>query len=68
MVFVCNMGDLFHKNVPFEFIDRVGEQMSRCNQHTFQVLTKRPERMLEYFKSYPELRIFASELKTLDSG
>lgn len=50
-VFVNSMSDLFHEKVPFEFIDKVFVIMSQCPQHTFQVLTKRPERMLEYFES-----------------
>jgi protein gp37 len=48
-VFVNSMSDLFHRDVPFEFIDRVFAVMALCPQHTFQVLTKRPERMAEYF-------------------
>lgn len=48
MVFVNSMSDLFHRDVPFEFIDRVFAVMALCPQHTFQVLTKRPERMAEY--------------------
>ena len=48
MVFVNSMSDLFHEDVPFEFIDRVFAVMALCPQHTFQVLTKRPERMAEY--------------------
>jgi len=47
-IFVCSMGDLFHEKVPFDWIDRVFAIMSLCPQHTFQVLTKRPERMAEY--------------------
>lgn len=47
-VFVCSMSDLFHPDVPFEFIDKVFAVMALCPQHTFQVLTKRPERMAEY--------------------
>lgn len=47
-VFVCSMSDLFHERVPFEFIDRVFAVMALCPQHTFQVLTKRPERAAEY--------------------
>lgn len=47
-IFVCPRGDLFHESVPFEFIDRVFAAMALNPQHTFQVLTKRPERMLEY--------------------
>jgi protein gp37 len=48
--FVCNMSDLFHKDVPFEFIEGVFHQMHRRPQHTFLVLTKRPKRMLRYYK------------------
>ena len=51
MYFVCSMGDLFHESVPFEWIDKVYEIISRCPQHTFQILTKRPEIMKEYYKS-----------------
>lgn len=47
-IFVCSMGDLFHKNVPDEWIDKVFAIMALCPQHTFMVLTKRPERMREY--------------------
>ncbi|WP_100904485.1 DUF5131 family protein [Nostoc flagelliforme] len=48
-IFVCSMADLFHENVPFEWIDQVMAVIALCPQHTFQVLTKRPERALEYF-------------------
>jgi protein gp37 len=51
MVFVCSMSDLFHPDVPLEFIDRAFAVMALCPQHTFQILTKRPERMAEYFGS-----------------
>jgi protein gp37 len=44
-IFVCSMGDLFHEDVPAEFIWRVFRAMASAPQHTFQVLTKRPERM-----------------------
>jgi protein gp37 len=47
-IFVNSMSDLFHREVPFEFVDRVFAVMALCPQHTFQVLTKRPERMAEY--------------------
>lgn len=39
------MSDLFHEAVPIEFIKQVFDVMARCPQHTFQILTKRPERM-----------------------
>jgi protein gp37 len=51
MIFVCSMGDLFHKSVPFEWIDRVMAIVALCPQHTFMFLTKRPERMAEYFNT-----------------
>jgi protein gp37 len=47
-VFVNSMSDLFHEDVPDEFIDRVFAVMALCPQHTFIVLTKRPERMLAW--------------------
>jgi protein gp37 len=44
-VFVNSMSDLFHELVPWEYIDRVFDVMEQAERHTFQVLTKRPERM-----------------------
>jgi protein gp37 len=49
-IFVCSMSDLFHAAVPFEYVAAVYGVMAACPQHTFQVLTKRPSRMLEFFK------------------
>ena len=46
--FVNSMSDLFHEEVPFEYIDKVFDVMRQAHQHTFQVLTKRAERMAEY--------------------
>lgn len=48
-IFVGNMGDLFHDAVvSFAFLDRIFATMARCPQHTFMLLTKRPELMHEY--------------------
>ncbi len=47
-VFVNSMSDLFHENVPDKFIDLVFAVMTMAQRHTFQVLTKRPQRMQEY--------------------
>lgn len=47
-VFVNSMSDLFHKDVPDQFIDSVFRTMIDCPRHTFQILTKRPERMQKY--------------------
>jgi protein gp37 len=49
-IFVCSMTDLFANFVPDAWIDKVFAIMALCPQHTFQVLTKRPERMRDYFR------------------
>lgn len=49
-VFVNSMSDLFHDDVPNDFIAAVFGVMAACPQHTFQVLTKRPERMRAWFE------------------
>jgi protein gp37 len=49
-IFVNSMSDLFHEAVPNEFIDIVFAVMATAKKHIFQVLTKRPERMVEYFR------------------
>lgn len=48
-IFVNSMSDLFHEGLSFDDILRVFQVMARARHHTFQVLTKRPERMLEFF-------------------
>jgi protein gp37 len=53
MVFVNSMSDLFHELVPDEYIGRVYQIMDHSPQHTFQVLTKRPERMRIYTRGVP---------------
>lgn len=50
-IFVCSMSDLFHGKVPFEFIDKVFAMMALCPQHTFQLLTKRPDKMAGYYQT-----------------
>lgn len=47
-IFVCSMTDLFAEWVPDEWIDQIFAIMACCPQHTFQVLTKRAERMRDY--------------------
>ena len=49
-VFVNSMSDLFHEEVPFEFVREVFLSMLDYDQHIYQVLTKRPERMLKYLE------------------
>jgi protein gp37 len=54
-IFVCSMGDLFHEKVPYSFQVKVFQTMEIAEQHIFQVLTKRPEQMLEFTeKAYKE--------------
>lgn len=50
MVFVNSMSDLFHKNVPLQFIQKVFAVMNDNPQHVFQVLTKRAD-LLQYYDS-----------------
>ncbi|GMA52034.1 hypothetical protein GCM10025857_33910 [Alicyclobacillus contaminans] len=51
-VFVNSMSDLFHEQVPDEFIIQVWETMAGAPHHVFQILTKRPERMMNWVKKY----------------
>jgi protein gp37 len=50
--FVNSMSDLFHENASESFIDEVFEIIKRTPQHTFQILTKRAERMSSYFRRF----------------
>lgn len=50
MIFVNSMSDLFHKDVPTAFVDRIFDTMERANWHTFQVLTKRSSLMRDYLE------------------
>ena len=47
-IFVVSMGDLFHEDVKYKWIDAIWSRIAKCPQHTFMVLTKRPERMAEF--------------------
>jgi protein gp37 len=46
-IFVNSMSDLFHEKIPFSFVERVFKIIKISNQHIFQILTKRSERLLE---------------------
>lgn len=52
-IFVNSMSDLFHQDIPEEFIARVFETMVACPQHTFQILTKRSQRVREIAARLP---------------
>lgn len=49
--FVNSMSDLFHEDVPFDYIDSVFEVITRAHWHTFQILTKRADKLAQYFET-----------------
>ena len=53
MFFVCSMADLFHKDVPFEFVDRVMHTIANTPRHTYQILSKRSDRLSAYCNWMP---------------
>jgi protein gp37 len=55
-IFVNSMSDLFHADVPANFVAEIWEVMRRTPQHTYQILTKRPERMAEITQSLSVLK------------
>ncbi|GAK60812.1 Gp37Gp68 family protein [Candidatus Vecturithrix granuli] len=56
IIFVNSMSDLFHEDIPFEFIQQIFHTMAQCPQHIFQILTKRSERLrrLAHQLNWPE--------------
>ena len=52
-IFVNSMSDLFHAHVPAAYVEVIWQVMADCPQHTFQVLTKRPDRMARFTASHP---------------
>lgn len=52
MIFVNSMGDLFHKDVPKEYVRKVARVMQLANWHTYQVLTKRSERLRDMLQTH----------------
>jgi protein gp37 len=55
-IFVNSMSDLFHEGVPAKFVAAVWDAMQATPQHTYQILTKRPDRMAEITASLPVLK------------
>ena len=56
-IFVNSMSDLFHEKVPFDYVDQVFEVMAQARQHVFQVLTKRPDRLVLWHERHGRLAI-----------
>jgi protein gp37 len=67
-IFVCAHADLFHENVPDAWIDRIFAVMALCPQHTFQVLTKRPERMRAYLSCMGSRLRIDAQRKAVQEG
>lgn len=51
-IFVCSMSDLFHKDVPISFINKVLRVIENTPEHHYQILTKRADRMADYFSKH----------------
>ena len=60
-IFVCSMGDLFHPDIPDEYISKVWDAMWAAQQHIFLILTKRPERMLAFIRENAYAKHFGWE-------
>jgi protein gp37 len=52
-IIVCSMSDLFHKDIPFEYIERVFNEIVEVDRHNYMILTKRSDRMLEISNDLP---------------
>ncbi len=61
-IFVNSMSDLFHEDIPGEFIDKVFAVMALADWHIFQILTKRPDRMLAYLSDPTKHERWTSQL------
>ena len=55
MIFVNSMSDLFHKDVPIDYVRSIFEVMLQVDRHTYQVLTKRPARALHFWRNNRDL-------------
>ncbi len=53
IIFTCSMSDIFHEDVPLEFLEEIFGVMANCHQHQFLLLTKRAERMKEVMTNPP---------------
>jgi len=62
-IFACSMGDLFHAKVPDWFLYRVFDAMIETPRHTYQVLTKRIERVGQFWKQYSAYRVYDHKVR-----
>jgi protein gp37 len=56
MIFVCSMGDIFHDDVWYDWIEAVFQTIANAGQHTYLFLTKRPENMRSFFRNCEDWR------------
>ena len=49
ILFVNSMSDLFHEKIPYSFLDKIFDTIRATPRHCYQILTKRPKKMLKYF-------------------
>jgi protein gp37 len=68
MIFVNSMSDLFHKHVPFHFVDRVFDTMERAHWHKFQILTKRSSRLRSYINARYAKKSRAKHIQTANAS
>jgi len=54
-IFVNSMSDLFHESMPQDFLRNCFEVMEKADWHVYQILTKRPDRMLSFAEDYGEI-------------
>src|SRR5216117_3668775 len=52
LVFVNSMSDVYHKDVPYQFINNIFRVMKECYWHTFFIITKRPQRLLDWARNW----------------
>lgn len=64
-IFVNSMSDTFHPKVPFEYIDKIMAVGALCPQHTLQILTKRADRMAEYYKAVLTEQVYCENSKNI---
>lgn len=67
-IFVCSMGDLFHESVQFDWIDKIFAIAALCQRHTFMLLTKRHDRMAEYYNRAGFKLIIYKHIRAANGG
>jgi len=66
--FVNSMSDLFHDDMPDEYLNQIFDVINQTPQHTYQILTKRAENMFEYFQNHIESTSLSASLQLTQSA